>query len=168
MDWQSIVPMERALKNTDLSRAREVRLRPGQPLQALLPGGVWQGVHPLTTSEILQAAQALSGYALAARTQELRQGFIPLAGGHRLGVCGRMGPGGMTEISSLCVRMAHEIRGVGAAIFPQVRNRSTLIAGPPGEKGWRRGWNTRWTACPWGIGRQPTMRRFPAARICAA
>lgn len=133
MDWQSIVPMERALKDTDLSRAREVRLRPGQPLQALLPGGVWQGVHPLTTSEILQAAQALSGYALAARTQELRQGFIPLAGGHRLGVCGRMGPGGMTEISSLCVRTAHEIRGVGAAIFPQVRNRSTLIAGPPGS-----------------------------------
>lgn len=132
MDWQSIVPGERALKETDLSEAREVRLRPGEPMRALLAQGEWQGTHLLTAAEILQAAQALSGYALAARTQELRAGFMPLPGGHRLGVCGRMGPGGMTEISSLCVRLAHAVKGVGEGIFPRIRDKSTLIAGPPG------------------------------------
>lgn len=128
-----MIPQEAALDDVDLSAAREIRLRPGQPLSALLPNGTWQGTHPLSPEEILQAAQALSGYSLAARTRELQAGFLPLPGGHRMGVCGRMRSDGLTEISSLCVRIAHEIQGVGAPIFPRIREKSLLILGPPGS-----------------------------------
>ena len=86
----------------------------------------------MTPAEVTQAAQALSGYALAAHREEMNRGFLPLPGGHRLGVCGGMGPEGLNEITSLCVRLAHEVKGAGADVYPRIKGRSVLIAGPPG------------------------------------
>ena len=132
MDWHLILPGAKELMEKDVSRALEVRLRPGQPVWALLPEGVWRGRHILSPEEVEQAARALSGHGLAARQRELASGFLPLPEGHRLGVCGRMGPEGLCEITSLCVRMAHEIKDAGQAVFPQIRGKNTLIIGPPG------------------------------------
>ncbi len=127
-----MVPGARELEQVDLSAAREVRLRPGQPVWALLPSGPWQGVTPLTPAEVTRAAQALSGHGLAARQRELAEGFLPLPGGHRLGVCGIMGRDGLREVTSLCVRIAHEVIGAGEDVYPQIRGKNALIVGPPG------------------------------------
>ena len=132
MDWQAIIPAAKELAEADLSAAREVRLRPGQPLLAQLSQGIWRGKTILGPEDITRAAQALSGHALAARQAELSQGFLPLPGGHRLGVCGCVGPDGLREITSLCVRVAHEIKGAGESIFPAVRGKNLLILGAPG------------------------------------
>ena len=132
MDWRLIVPGARELEHTDLSAAREVRLRPGQPVWALLPEGVWRGSHALTPEEVFRAAQALSGHALAARQRELAAGVLPLPGGSRLGVCGVMDENGLREITSLCVRQCHELPGVGAGVFPRIQGKNALILGPPG------------------------------------
>lgn len=132
MDWQLIVPEAKELAGVDLSEAREIRLRPGQPVTAWLPAGVWRGSHRLSPAEVSRAAQALSGHALAARREAAAAGFVPLPGGHRLGICGCMGPEGLREITSLCVRMAHEVKGVGEEIFAQTQGKSTLILGAPG------------------------------------
>lgn len=132
MNWKSILPDVPEIGDMDFSKALEIRLRPGQPLQALFPRGKWQGMHPLTPDEIARAAAALSGHTLAMRQEMLARGFLPLPGGHRLGVAGVMNDRGLQEITSLCLRMAHEIRGVGADIFPCIRGKSTLILGPPG------------------------------------
>ena len=133
MDWRLIVPGETGWGDVDWAQAREVRLRPGQGAAVTLPDGVWRGRYRLTPQDVLQAAQALTGHALAARQAELAQGFVPLPGGHRLGVCGEMGPKGFTEITSLCVRLAHQVQGVGKDIYPQLQGRSALIIGPPGS-----------------------------------
>ena len=133
MDWRLIVPGAAEWAEVDLSAAREVRLRPGQPVQALLPGGWWRGTAALTPAEVTRAAQALSGHGLAARQKELSEGFLPLPGGHRLGVCGVMGRDGLREVTSLCVRVAHEIPGAGETVYPEIRGRNTLIIGPPGS-----------------------------------
>ncbi len=132
MDWQLIVPGETGWASSGVENALEVRLRPGQPALAVKPDGIWRGSHVLTPSEVTQAAQALCSYELAARQRELNEGFLPLPGGHRLGVCGTAGPKGMREITSLCVRLAHEVKGAGADVFPRIRGFSTLIIGPPG------------------------------------
>ena len=132
MDWRLIVPGEMGWGDVDWAQAREVRLRPGQGAAVTLPDGVWRGRYRLTPQDVLQAAQALTGHALAARQAELSQGFAPLPGGHRLGVCGVMGPKGFTEITSLCVRLAHEVKGVGKDVFPFLKDASVLIIGPPG------------------------------------
>ena len=132
MDWQLIVPEEKGWDSSGVEAAWEVRLRPGQPVFAVKPDGVWKGSHVLTASEVTQAAQALCGHEMAARQRELTEGFLPLPGGHRLGVCGVMGPRGLWEITSLCVRLAHEIKGAGESVFPLIRGFSALIVGPPG------------------------------------
>lgn len=133
MDWRLIVPGETGWERVDWAQAREVRLRPGQGAAVALPDGVWQGQYRLSSADIIQAAQALTGHALAARQAELSQGFAPLPGGHRLGVCGVMGPKGFTEITSLCVRLAHAVRGVGKDVYSRLQGGSALIIGPPGS-----------------------------------
>jgi stage III sporulation protein AA len=132
MDWRLIVPGATELREVDLSEAREVRLRPGQPIWALMPDRIWQGTHSLAPEEVFQAAQALSGHALAARQRELRSGFLPLPGGHRLGVCGIMDDSGLREITSLCVRQCHQLIGAGEKVFPLILGKNALILGPPG------------------------------------
>ena len=132
MDWRLIVPGETGWDAVNWTEAREVRLRPGQGAAVTLRDGVWHGQCVLSPQEILQAAQALTGHALAARQEELSRGFVPLKGGHRLGVCGVMGPKGFREITSLCVRLAHEIKGVGKEVYPLLQDASALIIGPPG------------------------------------
>ena len=116
----------------DFSLAREIRLRPGYPVQALFPEGKWEGHSPLSPDEIARAAAALSGHTLAMRQEMLSQGFLPLPGGHRLGVCGVMHKNGLWEITSVCLRIAHEIKGSGEGILPRILGKSTLIIGPPG------------------------------------
>ena len=115
MNWTMLLPQAPELAAVDLSRAREIRLRPGRPLTATLPEGLYVGAHRFSPEEILAAAQALTGYALAGREREMRQGYISLAGGHRLGVCGRMDEGGLTSVYSLCIRVAHEVIGAAEA-----------------------------------------------------
>ena len=132
MDWQLIVPNERGWREAGLQEAWEVRLRVGQGAEVIGPAGAWQGSHLLTPAEVAQAAQALSGHSLAAHGRELKEGFLPLPGGHRLGVCGVAGPEGFREITSLCVRLAHQVKGVGDGVFSAIRGRHTLIIGPPG------------------------------------
>ncbi len=132
MEWQLIVPGEKDWASSGVEEAREVRLKAGQPVAVIKPAGVWRGRHALTAGEVTQAAQALCGHEMAARQRELSEGFLPLPGGHRLGVCGVMGPCGLREITSLCVRLAHEAKGTGERLFPLIRGFSALIAGPPG------------------------------------
>lgn len=133
MDWLAMLPGGGAgFTKEEAERAREIRLRPGQRMWALLPDGCrWLG--PVLTPEMIaQTARALSGHSLAARQGELAAGFLPLPGGHRLGVCGVMGKEGLKEISSLCLRLAHQIKGVGREVFPRIAHCHTLIVGPPG------------------------------------
>lgn len=132
MDWHLILPGAEEIRDLDLTRAREVRLRPGQPVWALLPEGIWQGKHILSPREVFSAAQALSGHELAARQREMSQGFLPLPGGHRLGICGVTDGQNLRQITSLCVRLCHEVPGAGSGIFPEVLDKNVLILGAPG------------------------------------
>lgn len=131
MDWKKVLPLPEGI-DVDWNAAREIRLRPGQPVEALFPRGFRRWGAPLTGQQVLQAAQALSAHGLAAHSQELARGYLPLEGGHRLGVAGVMGEGRLREITSLCLRIAHQILGCGEEIFPHIRGRSALIIGPPG------------------------------------
>ena len=80
-------------------------------------------------------------YSLYAYEDEMRQGFITVQGGHRIGVAGRVVHHGgqiqsMTHVSSLNIRVSHQIKGCGEAVFPwlleYVLPCHTLIVSPPG------------------------------------
>lgn len=133
MDWHLIVPKEGTFTKAETDAAFEIRLRCGQPMLVIGPEGKKQGTHPLTQENIRLAAQALSGHSLARYEAQLREGFLPLPGGHRMGVCGHMEKNGLFVFSSLCVRMAHQAKDAAAAVFSTVKGENTLILGPPGS-----------------------------------
>ncbi len=136
MEWDMYLPPWAARETAGiLQDAREVRFRPGQPVQALLQKKLWQGKQRLTHEEVTRIAQALSGHALAGYGWQLADGFVPLPGGHRMGVSGRMtleGGAQLRDVGSVCVRIAHEIKGVADALMPRLGGQNVLIIGAPG------------------------------------
>ena len=133
MDWQRMIPGSAGIPPEAWAEAREIRLYPGRPVTVCCGEKTILGNRALTPAEVTQAAQALSRHALAARREETARGFLPLPGGHRLGICGIMGADGLREITSLCLRPAREIRGAAAGVYPLLRDKSVLIVGPPGS-----------------------------------
>ena len=83
----------------------------------------------------------MGNYSLYAYEEELRQGFLTVRGGHRVGVAGKVilehgAVKSIRSISSLNVRFAHQVRGCGEKILPWVteegRFLSSLLISPPG------------------------------------
>ena len=74
--------------------------------------------------------------------EEIRQGFLTIKGGHRIGICGEVikdNEGNLKTIkyiSSLNIRIAHEVVGVASQVMEKIyfgqRVLNTLIVSPPG------------------------------------
>ncbi len=96
----------------------------------------------VTAEDLEQMLGAVTEYSRYACIETLRQGFLPLRGGFRLGVCGsavvRDGEvSNLKDISSLALRIVCEHIGLGSDVAPQLfsadgRFLSTLILSPPG------------------------------------
>lgn len=120
----------------------ELRLRPGQPVCGVFRSGD----RPLTRKSVTvgdleQTLELASRASLHTVLPQLRQGFLTLRGGHRLGVCGsvQMRDGlihAIEPLSALNLRLAREVPGAGEglveALCPGGTFRSTLILAPPG------------------------------------
>jgi stage III sporulation protein AA len=95
------------------------------------------------TAEDLRMTVELAARASLQTVQEkLASGFLPLQGGHRLGLCGTAAvrEGRILRfhtLSSINIRVAYPVPGVGEAVLEQLtqggRFCSTLILAPPGE-----------------------------------
>ena len=125
----------------------ELRLRVMHPLTVLTGEGELNaapdGIASLVKAEDLeQMLGAVTEYSRYACIETLRQGFLPLRGGFRLGVCGsavvREGEvNNLKDISSLALRIVCEHIGLGSDIAPRLfdengRFMSTLLLSPPG------------------------------------
>ncbi len=83
----------------------------------------------------------ISRYSLYAYQEELREGFLTIAGGHRVGVavdrrCCRGRVTGISPVTFLNIRIAHERKGSAKAVWRFIRERdtvyNTLILSAPG------------------------------------
>lgn len=82
--------------------------------------------------------EALSEHSLYARTDETRQGYITLRGGHRMGLCGRVlttdEQSVISDYGSVCIRIATEWPGSADALVPHMGpGCNVLIIGTPGS-----------------------------------
>lgn len=121
-------------------RAREVRIRVSQPI--LLCGEKKIAVSALLpdASQMSALLLAFCGQALYAHEEQLRQGYLTLPGGHRVGVCGQAvvhagQPLRFARIQGLNVRIARQIscdRRALDAVCTGGNLRSALIVSPPG------------------------------------
>ncbi|NLF34819.1 MAG: stage III sporulation protein AB [Clostridiales bacterium] len=135
----------RALPSEVRGAAEELRLRVGRPLTVTLPLGEREvpcpgrgGVTGEDLDLVLEVASRGSAHAVL---EEMRHGFLTVAGGHRIGVCGsgvvREGVvHNLKQLSSLNIRIAKEVPGVSAGVLEELLEdgvlQSTLILSPPG------------------------------------
>ena len=122
-------------------RAEEFRLRAGRPMTVLTPEGeiALEGiVEPEELETLCDLATEFSRYAAS---ETLRDGFLPVRGGFRVGICGTavMKEGMSTNLKSLssaAVRIAREHKGIARDLAPRLFSDgafvNTLILSPPG------------------------------------
>ena len=138
------------------NQLEEVRLRAGRPLilqgssreWSLTQTGLSDDISPLDAltaspelmAQVLETVSQGSVYALE---EEMRNGFITLPGGHRVGLCGRavVADGEIKTLSDLAginIRIAREIKGAADGVISSIVDRqnqvvyNTLILSPPG------------------------------------
>jgi stage III sporulation protein AA len=96
----------------------------------------------ITMNEIKETMEYISNYSLYAFEEEIRQGFITISGGHRIGITGKTiiqddAIKGIKHISYINVRLAHQVKGCGDIVLPYLINNRvcgiyhTLIISPP-------------------------------------
>ena len=123
-------------------RAEEIRLRKGGAVTVLLGGEELplEG-HAVTEEDLRTVLEQASGASAHAVLDQVGAGFVTIKGGHRIGLCGEavMRDGRihtLTRLSSLAIRIARPISGLGVQLLPGLmgggRLCSTLILAPPG------------------------------------
>ena len=130
----------------DFRFLQEIRLRTGQPItvlykgeEVLLPRRL-ESKRRVLQEEIRETVEYICNYSLYAYENELRQGFVTVEGGHRIGLAGQVilengRVKNMKYISSINIRISHEVMHCADPIFPYItRQRElyhTLIISPP-------------------------------------
>ncbi|MGN0404411.1 MAG: stage III sporulation protein AA, partial [Bariatricus sp.] len=126
----------------DFSKLQEIRLREGQPLVIRCDGEEKLFTHIVTREELRETMEYIANYSLYAYEEEMKQGFLTIDGGHRVGISGKIiADGGHVRnfqyISSINIRICHEVRGCADRLFPEVLEEGrlchTLIISPPGR-----------------------------------
>lgn len=130
----------------DYEKLYEIRLRAGRPMFLIYDGGECflrtRGREPylVTREDLKETLEYASGYSLYAYEDELRQGYMSVQGGHRVGVTGKVildgdRIRGMKYISCINLRLAHEIQGCADPVMEHIRKENwtahTLLISPP-------------------------------------
>lgn len=125
---------------------QEIRLRAGQPVTILYYGEEKmlptdnRNSYRVSQEDIEEAVEYICSYSLYAYENELRQGFVTIEGGHRVGMAGQVilengRVKNIKYISSINIRVSHEVMHCADSVFPYItRQRElyhTLIISPP-------------------------------------
>ncbi len=94
----------------------------------------------ISSGVLLNTLERMCQSSVYAAQSELRNGFLTLPGGHRVGVCGKVNVENgkiisLTEISGLNFRIAGEVKGAADFIMPYIKGEdkllNTLVISPP-------------------------------------
>ena len=170
------IHLRNAMKNVEkLPDLEEIRVRIGQPLfvytgqkeLALVQNGgqmindmlrdsrgmdIYEKAYRITEQDLLEMQNYISNYSLYAWQEELRNGFVTIQGGHRIGLAGGTTNhdghiSGISYLTFFNIRVAHERVGCSDGVLQYIREQSrdvqkgsstedvihnTLIISPPG------------------------------------
>ena len=136
----------------DMEQLYEIRLRVNAPLILISQGKEYfltkdgefsreesQGCF-VRAEDLKETMEYVSSYSMYAFEEEIRQGFITIQGGHRVGIAGKTVLEGdriksVKYISYMNLRLSHQIKGCASPILPYIikngRICHTLIISPP-------------------------------------
>ena len=127
----------------NLEGLEEIRLRADK--NVILDYGKKKGEfvtdYIISSRQIMEALEYISTFSLYAYEDDIRQGFITIKGGHRVGIAGKVVLENgkiktISNISSINIRVSHQVLGCAADILAYIKNdyniHNTLIVSPPG------------------------------------
>lgn len=151
---QEIKRLLHKTEHTNIDCLEEIRLRANRPLMIISSntewfvdsdGGLtknWKKAFVVEQRHILKTVELISHNSLYAYQEEIRNGFITIRGGHRIGLSGRTVLEGkninnIKDISGLNIRISRAIKGCSDRLLQYVMNDrseilNTLIISPPG------------------------------------
>ena len=122
------------------SALQEIRIRIEKPVIVIDEAGEHVLKYIVSREDVKYILQRISNYSLYACEEDIRQGFITIKGGHRVGLAGEcvMEDGKIKtikNISSLNIRICKEIKGCSKEIIECIYNDkkiyNTMIISPP-------------------------------------
>lgn len=94
----------------------------------------------VSKQELKETMETMSHYSLYAFEEEVKQGFLTIQGGHRVGIAGKVvldgtGIRSMKYISFINVRLCHQVKDCASSVIPYLYEQGnmvhTLIISPP-------------------------------------
>lgn len=136
----------------DFELLQEIRLRVNGPLIIIYNNREYfinrnynlstskENAYVVTQNEVRETMEYISNYSLYAYEDEIRQGFITIQGGHRIGIAGKTileadRIKNIKHISFINIRLSHQIKGCANKVMPYIVQDDciyhTLIISPP-------------------------------------
>lgn len=133
-------------------RLYELRLRVHEPFIVVYDGGEYfvgregamtreaEAAYYIEEQDLRDTMELVSSYSLYAYEDEIRQGYITVQGGHRVGLAGTVVVEqgrikNVKHISFINIRVSHQVQGCAKTIMPYIRGMGqvyhTLIISPP-------------------------------------
>ncbi len=130
-----------AMKLSDEEKlgATEFRLRAGRVMSVCIDGREKElGNCPVRHEELETVLELATRGSVHTAETSIKEGYITVSGGHRIGLCGTfVKTGALRDISSVCIRIAKPVLSAAEGVYPNVmyngKFRNTIIISPPGH-----------------------------------
>lgn len=140
--------------NLDYKKLTEIRLRADKPILINYNtceyfisnyselSDLIEDAYVICEEEIKELVQYVCNYSVYAHEEDIKQGFITIVGGHRIGLAGKVVIEGdriknIKNISCVNIRVSHQVIGCARKIMPYIYDEEnnnifhTLIVSPP-------------------------------------
>lgn len=122
-----------------MSKLEELRVRVGRPLEIIVSSEPYYLPYEVTRLDAEQLLNQISQFSLYTLDEELRRGYITIAGGHRVGLAGRVileqgAVKAIRDIASFNIRIARETIGAADPLIPYLYDgewQHTMLIGAP-------------------------------------
>jgi len=123
-----------------LDKLQELRIKVNKPLFLVSNNKEHMTKYICNLEDVKVILQRISSYSIYAFEDEIKQGYITIRGGHRVGICGscvieKNSVKTIKNIASINIRIAREVKGCSKNILPYLisENRvlNTIIISPP-------------------------------------
>ncbi|EDS77875.1 stage III sporulation protein AA [Clostridium botulinum C str. Eklund] len=138
-----VLPKEMKMKLdsiNNIDKLQEIRIKVNKPLIIYLENKEIILDYIIKKEDIKIILQRISNYSIYAFEEEIKQGYITIRGGHRVGICGSCviqdeAIKTIKNIASLNIRICREVIGCSNKIMPYILKRenvfNTIIISPP-------------------------------------
>lgn len=128
------------MKTPRMDKMQEIRVKINRPVILNIENKEFIINYNATVEDLKTIVQRTSNYSLYAFEEEIKQGFITIKGGHRVGICGKCIMEDnkiktIRNIASINIRVSREVIGCSDKIMPFLVNKgdvlNTIIISPP-------------------------------------